>query len=105
MNNLLGKAWYSATGQSGGFYSFCTESVNESTEQPRLVTECHVCPTLRKRSVSLVPIHRMPMNTHTPSRVATWTVSAAIVLLAAAAPAHAQFKPRPLNDPATGELF
>ena len=105
MNNLLGKAWYSATGQSGGFYSFCTESVNESTEQPRLVTECHVCPALRKRSVSIVPILRMPMNSHTRSRVATWTACATILLLAAAAPAHAQFKPRPLNDPATGELF
>ena len=45
------------------------------------------------------------MNSHTRSRVATWTVSAALALLAAAAPAHAQFKPRPLNDPATGELF
>jgi len=45
------------------------------------------------------------MNSHTPSRLATWTVSAAIALLAAATPARAQFKPRPLNDPATGEMF
>src|SRR4051812_13435830 len=105
MNNLLRKAWYSATGQSGGFYAFSTGSVNESTEPPRLVTKCHVCATLRKRSVADVPIHGMPMKSHIPSRVATWTVSAAIALLAAAAPAHAQFKPRPLNDPATGELF
>jgi len=30
---------------------------------------------------------------------------AVVALLCAAAPAHAQFKPRPLNDPATGELF
>ena len=30
---------------------------------------------------------------------------AGAALLFAAAPAHAQFKPRPLNDPATGELF
>ena len=45
------------------------------------------------------------MNSHTTSRVATWTVSASIALLAAAAPAHAQFKPRSLNDPATGEVF
>jgi len=30
---------------------------------------------------------------------------AAAVVLASAAPAHAQYKPRPLNDPATGETF
>jgi hypothetical protein len=43
------------------------------------------------------------MNTATP-RLYTWAgLAAAIVLLAA--PAFAQYKPRPLNDPATGEKF
>ena len=43
------------------------------------------------------------MNNPTP-RVYTWAgLAAAIVLLAA--PAFAQYKPRPLNDPATGERF
>src|SRR3982750_4801758 len=37
----------------------------------------------------------------TCSRVAC----AALIVFAIAAPARAQYKPRPLNDPATGELF
>jgi len=45
------------------------------------------------------------MNSHHTIRIATWTVSAAIAVLAVATPARAQYKPRPLNDPATGELF
>jgi len=32
-------------------------------------------------------------------------LAAAVALVFAATPAHAQYKPRPLNDPATGELF
>jgi hypothetical protein len=43
------------------------------------------------------------MNTSTP-RLYTWAgLAAALVLLAA--PASAQYKPQPLNDPATGERF
>jgi hypothetical protein len=36
-------------------------------------------------------------------RLYTWTVL--IALLGFAAPASAQYKPRPLDDPATGEKF
>jgi hypothetical protein len=39
------------------------------------------------------------------NRLSTWAVSAALALVAIAAPAEAQYKPRPLNDPATGEMF
>jgi hypothetical protein len=39
------------------------------------------------------------------NRICSWVVSAAALLLVAAGPAQAQYKPRPLNDPATGELF
>jgi hypothetical protein len=43
------------------------------------------------------------MNTASP-RLYTWAgLAAAIVLLSA--PAYAQYKPQPLNDPATGERF
>ena len=38
-------------------------------------------------------------------RLYTCVGLAAAVVLALAAPAHAQYRPRPLNDPATGELF
>jgi hypothetical protein len=39
------------------------------------------------------------------NRTSTWAVCAVIALLAAVSPAQAQYRPRPLNDPATGELF
>jgi hypothetical protein len=39
------------------------------------------------------------------TRLYTSAVLAAVVLAFAAAPAHAQYRPRPLNDPATGENF
>ena len=38
-------------------------------------------------------------------RRSTWAVAAALAFVAIAAPAHAQYKPRPLNDPPTGETF
>jgi hypothetical protein len=39
------------------------------------------------------------------NRLSTWAVCAAIALIATASPARAQYKPRPINDPATGETF
>ncbi|HXI28154.1 MAG TPA: hypothetical protein VNG89_07025 [Vicinamibacterales bacterium] len=39
------------------------------------------------------------------NRLSTWAVCAAIAVVATASPALAQYKPRPLNDPATGETF
>src|SRR5437870_2109352 len=48
------------------------------------------------------PIVRTENMTRT-RRLYTWTVL--IALLGFAAPASAQYKPRPLNDPATGEKF
>jgi hypothetical protein len=39
------------------------------------------------------------------NRTSIWAVCAVIALLAAVSPAQAQYRPRPLNDPATGELF
>src|SRR5260370_18647247 len=43
-----------------------------------------------------------PMPT---TRLYTCAVLAAFAFLLVAVPAHAQYRPRPLNDPATGEKF
>jgi hypothetical protein len=45
---------------------------------------------------------------HKPIRAARTLITAAlatVAVVAAATPAHAQYRPRPLNDPATGEKF
>jgi hypothetical protein len=39
------------------------------------------------------------------NRLATWAAAAALALVAIGSPAEAQYKPRPLDDPATGETF
>jgi len=44
-------------------------------------------------------------NRHAATRLLTCAVLATAVLLAGAVPARAQYRPRPLNDPATGEQF
>src|SRR5713101_6239118 len=41
----------------------------------------------------------------TRTRLYTWAVFAVFAFLFATVPAHAQYRPRPLNDPATGERF
>jgi hypothetical protein len=41
----------------------------------------------------------------TAKRALAWASSAAVLLLVASGPAQAQYKPRPMNDPATGERF
>jgi hypothetical protein len=46
-----------------------------------------------------------PIRNTAAIRIASRIAGAALIAFAIAAPARAQYKPRPLNDPATGELF
>src|ERR1051325_4627196 len=45
------------------------------------------------------------MKKEAPARLYACTLVVALAVCGAAAPALAQYKPRPLNDPATGESF
>src|SRR5437762_12277959 len=46
------------------------------------------------------------MQKHTRvTRLYTWAIFTICAVLFMALPAHAQYRPRPLNDPATGETF
>src|SRR6476660_4893294 len=97
------------------------ESVNESspskpaksTEPTGLVTDCH-CEGQRMRATAAMRTvdwrgsadKRSAMQNHvSATRLYASAVLAAGVLALVAAPAHAQYRPRTLRDPATGEKF
>src|SRR5215831_5103690 len=98
-------------GQFGGFYPWSARvSTNQSTEPPRLVTKCHHQKPPRSKTLLMVSRScadkRSAMHNPTvATRVYTSAIFAGLALLLGATTARAQYQPRPLNDPATGEKF